>query len=100
MNINQSVFNSGRYSWKDLIWVHFNHLHSVCQVIKSFSGKLLISFSLELINVLKNLIARGLHENALELLKVIPRNHVVNSERVSVPEVEFMRQLVLSIQVR
>ena len=63
-------------------------------------GKLLISFSLELINVLKNLIARGLHENALELLKVIPRNHMVNSERVSVPEVEFMRQLVLSIQVR
>ena len=50
--------------------------------------------------MLKNLIARGLHENALELLKVIPRNHLVNSERVTVPEVEFMRQLVLSIQVK
>ncbi|CAB3985562.1 Leucine-rich PPR motif-containing, mitochondrial [Paramuricea clavata] len=55
-------------------------------------------FNSELINVLKGLIARGLHENALELLKVIPRNHMVNSERLSVPEVEFMRQLVLSIQ--
>lgn len=68
----------------------------MCQVIKSFSFD---SLSLELINMLKNLIAQGLHENALELLKVIPKNHMVNSERVSVPEVELMRQLVLCIQV-
>lgn len=59
----------------------------------------MILFDTELVNVLKNLISRGLHENALELLKVIPRNHMVNSEKLSVPEVEFMRQLVLSMKV-
>ena len=74
-----------------------NHYSLIPEVLQEVSINQSV-FNSELINVLKNLISRGLHENALELLKVIPRNHMVNSERLSVPEVEFIRQLVLSIE--
>ncbi|XP_046859634.1 leucine-rich PPR motif-containing protein, mitochondrial-like [Xenia sp. Carnegie-2017] len=72
------------------------HYLLIPQIMKEISVNHYVLNS-ELVNVIKNLISRGLYENVLGLLKAIPRNQGTNSES-SVPEVEFIKQLVLSVE--